>query len=332
MLSRRSFGKVIGATAVAASVAGLDPATATAAPSTSQPGAVKQINAGLLNVGYAEWGPQDGTPVICHHGWPTDIHSFVDAANLLAPQGYRVIAPFTRGYGSTTFRSDRTFRNAQQSVVALDTIALMDALKIDKAILAGFDWGARTVSIIGALWPERTKALVSVGGYVITNLQSNLDPLPPEGEHKWWHQFYFATERGKKGLERNRDALARLMWQQESPNWNFDDATFARTAASLHNDDHVAIVLHNYRWRLSLAKGDPRYDGLERKLAKAPKIDVPTVTLHGLDDPFAAPNDSGYRDKFTGKYKFSALKGIGGKLPMEAPAAFAQAVVDADKL
>lgn len=343
MFSRRAFGKAVGAGTAAASLGAFAAPTASAAQDATGPvrgtkhtslGPVKQIDAGVLNIGYADVGPADGTPVICHHGWPTDIYSFVDVAPLLAAQGYRVIAPFTRGYGSTLFRSRKTFRNAQQSVVALDTIALMDALKIDKAVIAGFDWGVRTSNIISALWPERVKALVAVGGYAVTNRRANLDPLPAVGEWKWWHQFYFSTERGRIGLDRNRKDLARLMWKLESPTWNFDDATFERTAASLNNPDHVAIVVHNYRWRLSLAKGDPRYDHLENRLAKMPKIGVPTFTLDGDQDPFiAAPGDgSAYRDMFTGPYKHRTLKGIGGKLPLEAPEDFADAVVEADRL
>jgi pimeloyl-ACP methyl ester carboxylesterase len=288
---------------------------------------VKQIDAGLLNVGYAEAGPTDGPAVVLLHGWPYDIHSYVDVAPLLASAGYRVIVPYLRGYGSTRFLSTATFRNGQQSVVALDVIALMDALKIKNAIVAGFDWGSRTADIIAALWPERCKALVSVSGYLITNLKANLQPLPPVAEWGWWYQYYFATDRGKLGYSENRRDFNKLIWKNVSPKWDFDDATFDRTAASFDNPDHVSIVIHNYRWRLSLAKGEPRYDHLERKLFAGPVIAVPTITIASDFDGPAADGTS-YREKFSGKYEHRILKGIGHNVPQEAPQAFAQAVVD----
>ncbi|MGW3248516.1 alpha/beta fold hydrolase [Streptomyces sp. NPDC001070] len=349
MMDRRTFGKVFGAGAAAASLAGLSgvasPSAAAATPEQPKPGArptvtpgtntsfgpLKQINAGVLNIGYAEVGPADGPVVILLHGWPYDIHSFVDVAPMLAAEGYRVIVPHLRGHGTTRFLSARTFRNAQQSVVALDVIALMNALRIEKAILAGYDWGSRTADIIAAIWPERCKALVSVTGYLITNRESNRMPLPPKAEWAWWYQYYFATERGRLGLEENRHDLARLIWQFNSPTWEFDDATFNRTAAAFDNPDYVDIVLHNYRWRLSLAKGDPRYDRLERRLAAGPAIAVPAITLDGEVDPFTPAGDGAlYRGKFTGKYAHRTLKGIGHNVPQEAPEAFAAAVVDVD--
>jgi pimeloyl-ACP methyl ester carboxylesterase len=292
-------------------------------------GALKQIDAGLLNVGYAEAGPADGPAVILLHGWPYDIHSFVDVAPLLASSGYRVIVPYLRGYGTTRFLSSETFRNAQQSVVALDVIALMDALKIDKAIVAGFDWGARTVAIMAALWPERCKAIVSVSGYLITSLKANLKPLPPKAEWGWWYQYYFATERGKLGYNENRYDFNKLIWKSVSPKWDFDDATFDRTAASFNNPDHVSIVIHNYRWRLSLANGEQRYDDLEQKLFEAPVISVPTISI-ASDFDGAAADGASYRNKFSGKYSHRIFKGIGHNVPQEAPQAFAQAVVDVD--
>jgi len=292
-------------------------------------GPVKQIDAGVLNVGYAEVGPVGGRPVILLHGWPYDIHSYDAVAPLLASAGYRVIVPYLRGYGTTRFLSKDTFRNGQQAVVAVDIVALMDALKIDKAILAGFDWGARTADIIAVLWPERTKAIVSVSGYLITNLKANTQPLPPVAEWGWWYQYYFATERGRAGYDANRVEFARLIWKNCSPMWNFDDATFARTAASFDNPDHVAIVIHNYRWRLSLAPGDPQYDGLEGRLNEGPVITVPAISIASdFDGP--AADGSAYAKKFTGKYSHRILKGIGHNVPEEAPEAFAQAVVDAD--
>jgi pimeloyl-ACP methyl ester carboxylesterase len=292
-------------------------------------GPLKQIDAGVLNIGYAEAGPSGGPLVILLHGWPYDIHSYVDVAPLLASAGYRVIVPFLRGYGTTRFLSSKTFRNGQQSAVALDIIALMDALKIKKAILAGFDWGARTADIMAALWPERCKALVSVSGYLITNLKANLEPLSPKAELGWWYQYYFATERGKLGYSQNRYDFNKLIWKIASPNWDFDDATFDRTAASFNNPDHVSIVIHNYRWRLSLAKGEPRYDDLEQKLFRAPVIAMPAITI-ASDFDGAAADGASYAKQFSGKYSHQVLKGIGHNVPQEAPQAFAKAVVEVD--
>lgn len=352
MINRRTFGKAVGMAtgATVASLAGLPAfpaASATtrgAAPTVPavMPGthpsfaSLKQVKAGVLDIGYAEAGPARGPVVICLHGWPYDIHSFVDVAPLLAAQGYRVIVPYLRGHGTTRFLSSKTFRNAQQSAIALDIIALMDALKIDKAVLAGFDWGSRTADIIAALWPQRCKALVSVSGYLITNLAANLEPLPPKAEHTWWYQYYFATERGRKAMENKdkRHDLTRLVWDTVSPTWDFDDATFERTAAAFDNPDYAAIVIHNYRWRLSLADGERRYDGLEKRLADRPVIKVPAITLDAERDPFTAPpgDGSSYRNMFTGPYEHRTLEGIGHNLPQEAPTAFAQAVVDVDRL
>src|SRR5450432_945410 len=292
-------------------------------------GPLKQINAGLLNVGYAEAGPADGPPVILLHGWPYDIHSFVDVAPLLASAGYRVIVPYVRGYGTTRFLSDETFRNGQPSAVAVDTIALMDALKIEKATLAGFDWGARTADIIAALWPERCKALVSVSGYLIGSQAAGNAPLPPKAELQWWYQFYFATERGRAGYDKYRRDFSRLIWQLASPKWNFDDVTFDRSAASFDNPDHVAIVIHNYRWRLGLAEGEPKYGDLDKRLAAAPVITVPTITLEGDANCAPHPEPGSYAKMFSGKYSHRTITGgIGHNLPQEAPQAFAEAVID----
>ncbi len=290
---------------------------------------IKQINAGPLNVGYAESGPSTGTPVILLHGWPYDIYSFADTAPLLASAGYRVIVPYLRGYGTTSFLSGETVRNGQQSVVAIDTINLMDALKIDKAIIGGFDWGARTANIIAALWPERCKALVSVSGYLIGNQEAGKAPLPPKAELQWWYQYYFATERGRAGYDKYRREFAKLIWQIASPKWAFDDATFDRSAASFDNPDHVAIVIHNYRWRLGLVEGESKYDDIEKKLATAPVITVPTITLEG--DANGAPHldPSAYANKFSGKYLNRIIKGgIGHNLPQEAPRDFADAIIE----
>jgi pimeloyl-ACP methyl ester carboxylesterase len=292
-------------------------------------GPLKQIDAGVLNVGYAEAGPADGPPVILMHGWPYDIHSFVDVAPLLASAGYRVIVPHLRGYGSTRFLSSDTFRNGQPSALAVDLIALMDALKIEKPILAGFDWGARTVNIAAALWPERCKAMVSVSGYLIGSQEAGKMPLPPKAELEWWYQFYFATERGRAGYDKYRKEFSKLIWQLASPKWEFDDATFDRSAASFENPDHVAIVIHNYRWRLALVDGEPRYVDLEKRLAEFPMIAVPTITLEGDANGAPHPDPSAYAKKFSGKYAHRLITGgIGHNLPQEAPQAFAQAVID----
>jgi pimeloyl-ACP methyl ester carboxylesterase len=295
-------------------------------------GPLKQMDAGLLNVGYAEAGPANGPAVILLHGWPYDIHSFVDVAPPLASAGYRVIVPYLRGYGTTRFLSSDTLRNGQPSVVALDIIALMDALKIQKATIGGFDWGGRTADIIAALWPERCNALVSVSGYLLASQESQKMPLPPKAELQWWYQYYFATERGRAGYDKYRHDFSKLIWQIASPKWDFDDATFDRSAASFDNPDHVAIVIHNYRFRLDLAEGEPKYDSLEKRLAKAPDITVPTITLEG--DANGAPHaDPGsYAKKFSGKYAHRTIKGgIGHNLPQEAPQAFAEAIVDVAK-
>jgi pimeloyl-ACP methyl ester carboxylesterase len=312
-------------TAKPAEVPAIKPGTNTSFPP------LKQIDAGLLNVGYAEAGPANGPVVILLHGWPYDIYSFVDVAPLLASAGYRVIVPFVRGYGTTRFLSSGTFRNGQPSAVATDVIAFMDALKIEKPILAGFDWGARTANIIAALWPERCKAMVSVSGYLIGSQESGKIPLPPSAELQWWYQFYFATERGRAGYDKNRHDFNKLIWKLASPKWNFDDATFDRSAASFENPDHVGIVVHNYRWRLALAEGEPQYADLDKRLAQGPVITVPTITLEG--DANGAPHvEPGvYAKKFSGRYAHRLITGgIGHNLPQEAPQAFAQAVIDVD--
>jgi pimeloyl-ACP methyl ester carboxylesterase len=295
--------------------------------------AMKQIDAGVLNVGYAEAGPGDGPAVILLHGWPYDIYSYVDVTPMLASAGYRVIVPFVRGCGTTRLLSDATLRNGQQAAVAVDTIAFMDALKIDKAILGGYDWGGRTADIIAAIWPERCKALVAVSGYLIGGREVNKMPLPPKAEYEWWYQYYFATERGALGYDKYRREFAKLIWQIASPRWEFDDATFNRTAASFDNPDYVPIVLHNYRWRLSLADGDPQFDDLENRLAEGPVITVPAITLEGDANGAPHPDSDAYRKKFSGRYAHRIIRGgVGHNLPQEAPRAFAEAIVDADRL
>jgi pimeloyl-ACP methyl ester carboxylesterase len=308
---------------------------ADAAPSrprtTDAFGPLEQIAAGLLHVGYADVGPADGRAVVLLHGWPYDIHSYVDVAPILATTGYRVVVPYLRGFGATRFLSDETLRNGEQAALALDVIALMDALEVESAILAGFDWGARTADIVAALWPERCTALVSVSGYLIGSQEAGKLPLPPEAELEWWYQYYFATERGRVGYDKYRRDFAKLIWRTASPRWNFDDATFDRSAASFGNPDHVEIVIHNYRWRLGLVAGEADYGDLEERLADGPVITVPTITLEGDANGAPHPDPSSYAGKFSGAYSHRTIEGgIGHNLPQEAPEAFAQAVIDVD--
>jgi pimeloyl-ACP methyl ester carboxylesterase len=331
---RRRFFSAAAATVAAAQLGTVGPLAAATLPAI-KPGtntsfaSLKQIDAGVLNVGYAEAGPANGEPVILLHGWPYDIHTYVDVAPLLAEAGYRVIVPYVRGYGTTRFLSAETPRNGQQSAIAVDMISLMDALKIDRAIIGGCDWGARTAGIMAALWPERTKALVSVSGYLIGSQEAGKAPLPPSAELQWWYQFYFATERGRAGYDKYRREFAKLIWQIASPKWNFDDATFARSAAAFDNPDHVAISIHNYRWRLGLAQGESKFDAIEQRLAAFPNITVPTITMEGDANGAPHPDPSAYAKKFTGKYEHRNLTGgIGHNLPQEAPQAFAQAIID----
>ena len=294
-------------------------------------GPIKQIDAGVLNIGYAEAGPPNGRPVILLHGWPYDMHSYVEVAPLLAAKGYRLIMPYLRGYGTTHFLSADIPRNGQQSALAVDVLALMEALSIEKAIIGGFDWGARTANIMAALWPERCKAMVSVSGYLIGSREANRNPLPPKAELEWWYQFYFATERGKAGYEKYTRDFNKLIWQLASPQWKFDDATFDRSASSFNNPDHVQIVIHNYRWRLGVAEGERQHDDFERRLAQGPVINVPTVTLEGDANGAPHPDASAYAKKFSGKYAHRVITGgIGHNLPQEAPQAFAAAVREVD--
>ncbi|NOJ38815.1 alpha/beta fold hydrolase [Bradyrhizobium australiense] len=290
---------------------------------------LKQVEAGVLNVGYAEAGPADAPVVILLHGWPYDIYAFVDVAPVLASAGFRVIVPYLRGYGTTRFLAADEPRNGQQGALAIDVIALMDALKIEKAVVAGFDWGARTAGIVAAIWPERVKALVSVSGYLIGSQEANASPLPPSAELQWWYQYYFVTERGRLGYEKYRREFSKLIWQLASPKWNFDDATFERSAASFDNPDHVAVVIHNYRWRLGLAPGEAKYDALEKRLGEFPVITVPTITLEGDANGAPHPDPKVYAKKFSGRYAHRLITGgIGHNLPQEAPQAFADAVVE----
>lgn len=300
-------------------------------PGSTSFGPLRQVDAGVLNVGYVDAGPPDGRTVLLLHGWPYDIHSFVDVVPLLTARGYRVVVPYLRGYGTTRFLSGDTPRNGQPAALASDVLALLDTLRVQKPILAGFDWGARTANVVAALWPERCKAMVSVSGYLIGSRESGRTPLPPEAELQWWYQFYFATERGRAGYEKYRRDFSKLIWRLASPKWRFDDATFDRSAAALDNPDHVAIVIHNYRWRLGLAEGESKYDDLERRLSAFPVITVPTITLEGDANGAPHPEPAAYAAKFSGRYVNRIVAGgVGHNLPQEAPQAFAQAIVDVD--
>jgi pimeloyl-ACP methyl ester carboxylesterase len=336
-LRRRHLLGAVAMTAVAplGMLASANAQPAKATPPPIGPGAnvsigpLKQINAGLLNIAYAEAGPIDAPAVILLHGWPYDIHSFVDVMPLLASVGYRVLVPYLRGYGPTRFLSGETFRNGQPSALAVDVTAFMDALGIEKATLAGFDWGVRSADIVAALWPERVKALIAVSGYLIGSQETGKMPLPPKAELEWWYQFYFATERGRNGYSKYRSEFAKLIWQIASPKWKFDDETFARSAAAFDNPDHVDIVIHNYRWRLGLATGEPKFDVLEKRLATGPTIGVPTITLESDANGAPHPEPSSYANKFTGRYSHRQVAGgIGHNLPQEDPKAFAQAIID----
>ena len=327
----RSRRRLLGASVIAAAAAELGGGPRAAAAQAGQTpfGPLRTVEAGLLKVSYVELGPAKGPPVILLHGWPYDIHTYAEVAPLLAARGYRVVTPYLRGYGPTVFLSGDTFRNGQPAALALDTVALMDALKIETAILGGCDWGARTADIVAALWPERCKALVSVSGYLIGSQAAGKVPLPPAAEFQWWYQFYFATERGQAGYDKYRRDFARLIWRLASPKWAFDDATFERSAAAFDNPDHVAIVIHNYRWRQGLAQGEAKYDALEQKLAAAPAVAIPTITLEGDANGAPHPDASAYAKKFSGKYAHRVIGGgVGHNLPQEAPQAFAQAILD----
>jgi pimeloyl-ACP methyl ester carboxylesterase len=323
---RRGF---LGLAALAGAATQVGAAKAAAAPAVVPWTKLERINAGELSIAYADLGPRGGGPVILLHGWPYDIHAFAEVAPVLVAAGHRVIIPYLRGYGDTRFRVAETMRNGQQSAVAQDVIALMDAMRIPQAVVAGFDWGARSACIVAALWPERCKALVSVSGYLIGSVAAGAMPLPPKAELQWWYQFYFATDRGAAGYEKNRCDFNRLIWELASPQWRFDDAAFDRSAASFDNPDHVAIVIHNYRWRLGLAPGEARYDALEAKLAAGPVITVPTITMEGDANGAPHPEPAAYRAKFTGKYEHRLITGgVGHNLPQEAPLAFAKAVIE----
>jgi pimeloyl-ACP methyl ester carboxylesterase len=325
---RRLFLQLAAGALGAAQLGPMSPAAGARAPRS--PIALKQVKAGVLDVAYAEAGPPNGLPVILLHGWPYDIHAFEKVAPIVAAQGHRVIIPYLRGFGRTRFLSAETMRNGQPAALASDVIELMDALSIERAVIGGFDWGARTADIVAALWPHRVKALVAVSGYLIGSQAAGAQPLPPQAEYQWWYQYYFATERGRLGYEKNRHDFNKLIWKLASPQWKFDDATYERSAASFESPDHVAIVIHNYRWRLGVAAGEAKYDAIEQELANAPTISVPTITMEGDANGAPHPPPDAYRAKFTGKYEHRTITGgVGHNLPQEAPREFAQAVIDA---
>lgn len=332
-VSRRDLGRfatlAAGAVTLAACASSQEDSGAPPAP-THAMNAVKQIDAGDLSIGYTEAGPADGRPVVLLHGWPYDIHSYADVSALLAERGYRVIVPYLRGFGTTRFLSADTFRNGQQAALGRDVVALMDALDIPQAIVGGYDWGGRSANVVAALWPRRCAGLVAVSGYIVVNLAANRKPLPPAAEHGWWYQYYFATPRGELGYREHTKEFNRLIWTEASPLWKFDDATYDLSASAFDNPDHVDIVVHNYRWRLSLAPGEPRYDADEKRLAAKPPITVPTITI-GSDFDGAAKDGSSYRSLYTGPYEHRILNGIGHNMPQEAPDAFVTAVVDVDR-
>ncbi|WP_244558323.1 alpha/beta hydrolase [Tardiphaga sp. OK246] len=330
-IAAAQFGGIGSAAAQAAKAGKQLPAIKRGTHTSFKP--LKQINAGDLSVAYAEDGPANGPVVLLLHGWPYDIYSYVDVAPLLASAGYRVIIPYLRGYGGTRFLSDATVRNGQPAALATDIVAFMDALKIEKAVVGGYDWGGRTADILAAIWPERVKALVAVSGYLIGSQEGNRTPLPPKAELEWWYQFYFTTERGRLGYDKYRHDFAKLIWKLASPKWNFDDATYDRSAKAFENPDHVAITIHNYRWRLELAQGEAKYDELEKRLAQGPVISVPTITMEGDANGAPHPDPKAYAKKFTGKYEHRTVNGgIGHNLPQEAPREFAQAIIDADAM
>jgi pimeloyl-ACP methyl ester carboxylesterase len=331
-MNRRDFGRLATLAAGAATLAACasEPAAGPPSAPAHRLGPVRQIDAGELSVGYVEAGPSDGQPVILLHGWPYDIHSYADVSATLAAKGFRVLVPHLRGFGTTRFLSDSTFRNGQQAALAHDVIAFMDALRIPQAILGGYDWGGRTANVVAALWPQRVTGLVAVSGYIVVNLAANLQPLAPQAEYGWWYQYYFATPRGELGYRANTHEFNKQIWRLASPKWQFDDAAYDLSAASFDNPDHVDIVIHNYRWRLSLAPGDPRYNADEKRLAAKPPITVPAITIASdFDGP--AKDGAGYRALYTGRYEHRVLDGIGHNVPQEAPEQFAQAVVDVNR-
>jgi pimeloyl-ACP methyl ester carboxylesterase len=299
------------------------------APATQRLEPLRHVDAGVLTIAYYEAGPADGPAVMLLHGFPYDIHSYVDVAPMLAGEGCRVIVPYLRGYGPTRFRDPATPRSGEQAAIGADLMALMDALSITRAVFAGYDWGGRAACVGAALWPDRCIGLVSVNSYLIQNIAKAMMPAKPEQEVALWYQYYFQLERGRAGLAANRREIARILWEQWSPDWDFDDATFDRSAAAHDNPDYVDVVIHSYRHRFGLAAGDPRYADLQRRLAPLPPITVPAVTLDGdADGVLPASDGRASAAKFTGRRVHRVVPGVGHNVPQEAPEAFAAAVME----
>jgi pimeloyl-ACP methyl ester carboxylesterase len=290
---------------------------------------LKKIRAGVLEISYAEAGPLDGPPVFLMHGFPYDIHAYEEVAPILAQVGCRVIVPYLRGYGSTTFLSPSTPRSGEQAALGADLLALMDALAIPQALLAGYDWGGRAACVVAALWPERCTGLVSFNSYNIQNIAQALVPNLPENEHRLWYQYYFHSERGRAGLEKDRRAVTHLLWKQWSPTWPFNADTFERSARAFDHPDFVEVVIHSYRHRFGLVQGDPAYAEIEARLATQPPITVPTITFDGADDGVRQPSAVGpHAQRFTGARSHRVVPGVGHNMPQEVPAVFAQAVLE----
>ncbi|WP_422097584.1 alpha/beta fold hydrolase [Variovorax sp.] len=290
---------------------------------------LRRIEAGVLEVAYHESGPADGPPVLLMHGFPYDIHTYAEVAPLLAAEGCRTIVPYMRGYGGTRFLSADTPRSGEQAAFGADLLALLDALKIERAVLAGYDWGGRAACVVAALWPERCAGLVSLNSYNIQNIAKAMEPDTPENEHSLWYQYYFHSERGRAGLQKDRKAIARLLWKLWSPTWRFDDATFERSAAAFDHPDFVEVVIHSYRHRFGLVAGDPAYADIDRQLAAQPVIRVPAITFDGIDDGVRPPAEAAaHAPRFSGPRSHRLVPGVGHNLPQEAPRAFADAVLE----
>ena len=290
---------------------------------------LRQVDAGVLSIAYYEAGPADGPAVMLMHGFPYDIHSYVDVAPQLAAQGCRVIVPYLRGYGPTRFRDSATPRSGEQAAVGADMMALMDAIGIKRAVFAGYDWGGRAACVGAALWPERCIGLVSVNSYLIQDIANALKPAKAEREATLWYQWYFQIERGRAGLAADRRGITRILWQQWSPNWKFDEACLERTSIAHDNPDYVDIVIHSYRHRYGLVDGDPRYADIQRKLAALPPITVPAITLDGEGDGVAPATDGKASSaRFTGGRVHRRIPRAGHNLPQEEPEAFAAAVME----
>lgn len=297
--------------------------------STQRLDPLRQVDAGVLDIAYYEAGPAEGPVVMLLHGFPYDIHSFVDVAPQLAAKGCRVIVPYLRGYGPTRFRDPATPRSGEQAAIGADLIALMDAVGVKRAVFAGYDWGGRAACVGAALWPDRCAGLVCVNSYLIQDIARAMVPAKPEREVPLWYQYYFQVERGRAGLAANRRGIANLLWRQWSPNWHFDAATFERTAVAFDNPDYVDIVIHSYRHRFGLADGDPQYADIQRRLAALPVITVPAITLDGEADGVAPATDgTATAAKFAGHRTHRVVPHAGHNLPQEEPEAFAAAVME----